>query len=117
VAGAQGQGLEVLNIGLTYKPNFAPKYWARGDFFSFSRAEDTVKTNNLTGATAKVGDKFGTEIDITLGYNHSDNVGLEIGYAMFNVDDAISGVVNTTSDDAITKMFGRATVRWGGAND
>jgi hypothetical protein len=114
----QGQGLEILNIGVNYKPSFSPKCWARLDFFSFSRAEDSVKTGAAT--TTKVGDKFGTEIDLTLGHNHTDNVGFEFGYAMLNVDDAIAGVNPTTgasnpNDDAVTKLFARTNIKWGGA--
>jgi hypothetical protein len=110
----QGQGLEVMNIGATLKPTFAPKWWLRGDFYTFARGEDAVRTAAAT--VTQVGDKFGTEIDITLGHNHSDNVGIEFGYAMLDVDDAVTGV-NGVNDDAVTKMFARTNIRWGGSND
>jgi len=108
----QGQGLEIFNIGVNYKPSFAQKSWVRLDFFTFKRAEDSVKTGAST--TANVGDKFGTEFDLTFGHNHTDNVGIELGYAMLNVDDALTGV-GAANDDAVTKLFARANVKWGGA--
>lgn len=125
----QGQGLEIVNIGVNYKPAFAPKSWVRLDFFTFTRAEDTVTVPvgaTVNGATvadgsASVGDDFGTEIDLTFGYNHSDNVGIEFGYAMLNSDDALVGVnaatnVAALNDDAVTKLFARTNIKWGGAD-
>lgn len=110
--GVEGQGLEVLNIGVNFKPKFSPKCWAKLDFYTFKRSEDSVVTVANTPA-ATVGDKFGTEFDLTLGHNHTDNVGIEFGYAMLNVDDALTGV-GAINDDAVTKLFARTNIKWGG---
>ncbi len=111
----QGQGLHVLNIGVNFKPTFSAKSWFRFDFYTFARAEDSVKTGAATNAD--VGDKFGTEFDLAYGYDQSDNVGLELGYAMLNPDDALkvqNGFATTGKDDAITKLYARAKIKWGG---
>lgn len=113
-AATQGQGLTILNIGVNFKPAFMEKTWWRLDFFTFSRAEDSVKTSLTPGAAeTKVGDKFGTEFDLTFGYDHTSNVGIELGYAMLNVDDALTGI-GAVNDDAVTKLFARTNIRWGG---
>lgn len=108
----QGQGLQVINIGTQFKPTWWDgKTWARLDYYMFARGEDNVR--NAAGTNVNVGDDFGSEWNITLGYNHSDNVRLEGGYAMLMVDDALTGIGNVPDED-VTKLFGRATVRWGG---
>jgi len=110
-SGLQGLGLEVFNLGVNYKPAFATKTWARLDYYMLSRAEDTQDSVN-------VGKKFGNEFDLTLGYNHTDNVGFEVGGAMLNSDEALdfgrTGTLNGTQQDTITKLFARAKVKWGG---
>jgi hypothetical protein len=107
----QGQGLNILNIGVNYKPSFWEKGWARLDFFTFTRSEDSVTT--AANTTTNPGDKFGTEFDFTLGYNHTDNIGVELGYAMLSVDDALTGV-GATNDEDVTKLFARTNIKWGG---
>jgi hypothetical protein len=104
--GSEGQGMTVFNLGLQFNPAFAKKYWAKVDFFHLTRPEDSLNNTD-------VGDEFGTEFDLTLGFNHSDNVGIEGGYAMLTPDDALTGV-GATNDETITKWFARANVKWGG---
>lgn len=108
----QGQGLNVLNIGAHFKPTFSKKSTLRVDFFTFGQAEDSVKTAAAT--TTKVGDKFGTEIDLAYLYDYSSNVNVELGYAMLTPDDAFIGVNNNNNDDDVTKLYARTKIKWGG---
>ncbi len=108
----QGQGIQVLNIGGRWKPTFVEKTWLKLDFFSFTQPEDSVKITDA-GARANVGDDIGTEFDVTLGYDHSDNVALEAGYAMLSPDDVLTGV-GATNDEEVTKLFARTKIKWGG---
>ncbi len=120
-SGTQGAGLSVLNFGAQYKPKFAPRTWARVDFYTFARAEDSVSTGTTK---INIGDKIGTELDFALGFNQSDNVTFELGYAMLSPDDALLldklasvssvPVPSGTKDDAVTKLYARAKVKWGG---
>ncbi len=105
--GAQDQGLQIIHLGASYTPEMLAKLSVKVDFYDFSYAEDTVDN-----ATAE--DDIGTELDLTIGYKHSDNVKLEAGYAMLSPGDAVT-VGGAAKDDAITKMFARAKVKWGGA--
>jgi hypothetical protein len=78
------------------------------DYFIFKRSVDT-----WNGGT--VPDKIGNELDITLGYNHTDNVGFELGYAMLSPDDAL--ITSPGLDNDIKKAFARAKVKWGGQSN
>lgn len=120
--GIEGQGLDVLNLGLAFKPKMIEKTSFRLDYFMFSRAEDSL--SNGTTST-DVGDKFGDEWDLSMNYQHTDNVGVTLGYAMFSPDDAVlvdapglaitsSPVPSGTKDEAVTKLFARLNVKWGG---
>lgn len=104
--------MQVIHFFASYDPSWWEKAGFNVDVYLLSRAEDTVKTGAATNA--QVGDKFGTEIDLTLNYKQSENISAEFGYAMLNPDDAITGV-NSTSDDAITKLFARGKIAWGGS--
>ena len=104
--GLENQGLTVINIGASYKPTMIEKTSIKLDWFSFQQSEDTL--NN-----AAVLDDIGSEIDLTLGYAHSDNVNIEAGYAMLSPDDALTGG-GTNPDEDITKLFARLKVKWGG---
>jgi len=105
--GAQGQGLEVINLSAAFTPEKWSKFSAKLDYYLFNQPEDSVNGAN-------VGDKIGDEIDLTLGYKHTDNVKMEAGYAMLSPDDAITGV-GAANDDTIQKWFARAIVKWGAA--
>jgi len=106
----QGQGLQVVNIGGRLKVARMPKLWVRLDYWMFQRVKDSVNT----GVTnVNVGKKFGNEYDLTIGYDHSDNVMFEGGYAQLKPDDALTGV-GATNQDTVKKLFARAKVKWGG---
>jgi len=109
--GAQGPGLQVLHVGASWMPTFAPKGSVRLDWYSFNTAEN--RDADTTGTTDN-SDKIGSEIDLTLGYKHSDNVGLEAGFAMFSPDDLIATSNSGAKDDDVRKLFGRVNVKWGG---
>jgi hypothetical protein len=115
-AGTQGQGLEVINVGAQFKPTFLTRTMLRLDYYMFSRAEDSVTTAPNT--TAQVGDDLGSEIDLTVGYDHSSSVNVELGYAMLMPDDGLTGIAApgapSFQDDNITKFFARAKIKWGG---
>lgn len=111
-ATTQGQGLEVINIGAKYSPKPWDRVWFKFDYFAFSRAEDSVKT--AAAVNTKVGDDFGSEMDFTVGYKHTDNVNFKVGYAIFSPDDALTGV-GAVNDDNITKLFARTNIKWGGS--
>ena len=113
-AATQGQGLKVLNIGVHFKPVFCKKSTFRADYYTFSRAEDSVLTNAATGARTNVGDKFGSEIDLAYIYDHTSNVNLELGWAWLSPDDALIGVNNQNNDDNVTKLYARTKINWGG---
>jgi hypothetical protein len=104
---SENQGLQVFNIGVGYKPVFAPKTLVRIEYFNLSR---TVDSHN----DAPVGKKYGDEYDLTLGYDHSVNVGFEAGYAMLMPGSALIGDPALYQDKNITKLFARAKVKWGG---
>jgi len=108
--GGQGSGLQVINVGANFKPAFWSKGWFKLDWFNLATTEDVA-------IAGKKDDKLGNEVDATIGYDHSDNVGFKVGYAMLMPDDALSLIKTggTTSDDAITEWFGRASIKWGGA--
>lgn len=111
----QGRGLNVLNLGVQFKPTFCKKTTLRLDYFTFAQSEDEVTTSLTPGAAkTKVGDKFGNEIDLAYIYDHSSNVNVELGYAMFSPDDALVGVNSTNNDDAVTKLYARTKIKWGG---
>jgi hypothetical protein len=108
---AQSTGLEVLSFCLNWAPKFSAKTTVDLDYFMFSRAEGTVNNVNR-------GDKYGNEIDLTVHYNHTDNVGFDVGLATLKPDEALSfdasGNVNGTQEDAVNKVFARANIMWGG---
>jgi len=107
-SGFEGQGKQILHIGGKWVPNFwDKKTWARIDYVAMSTAED----GNTAQSTAN---KYGNEIDLTLGYKAADNVNVEGGYATLSPDDAITGVGTGLPDDNITKWFGRVKLAWGG---
>ncbi|MCG3205945.1 MAG: hypothetical protein KCHDKBKB_02669 [Elusimicrobia bacterium] len=108
----QGQGLNVLNLGVQYKPTFCKKSTFRLDYFTFSRSEDEVKT--AANTNTKVGEDFGSEFDLAYVYDHTSNVNVELGYAMFSPDDALVGVNSTNQDDDVTKLYARTKIKWGG---
>jgi len=107
----QGLGIQILHLGLVYKPAMAPKYWGRLDWYDFAAAEDSQRLV-AGGPSVSIGD-YGSEIDLTVGYKHSDNVGIEGGYAMFSPDDALTGG-SPAPDDDVQKLFARLKVKWGG---
>ncbi len=109
--GSQGTGYTIIHLDVLYKPTFAPKGWARLDYYNLGASESSFNTG-LT--TINTGD-YGSEWDLTLGYRHSDNVGFEAGYAMLTPDDAITGSAPGTPDDNITKWFARTKIAWGTA--
>ena len=103
-----GTGYTIIHLNALFKPAFAPKTWARLDYYNFGSTE-----NNITvapGTTVNVGD-YGSEWDLTLGYRHSDNVGFEAGYAMLMPDNALTGAGNPS--DNVTKWFARTKIAWG----
>ncbi len=110
---AQSQGLQVFNVGLVYKPHFSTKSRFDLQFYTFSRAKGSVDGTDH-------GKKFGNEFDLTYGYDHTENVGLELGWAMLNPDEALDYNVapttglNATQQDAINKIFARAKIKFGG---
>jgi hypothetical protein len=110
-AATQGPGLQVINIGGLYKPTFVEKMWARLDYYTFKRDKSSIKT--AAGTNVNIGSKYGNELDLTLGYDHSDNVKFEAGYAQLTPDEALTGV-GATNKETVTKLFARANVKWGG---
>jgi len=107
--GAQGlenQGLQILNIGAQYKPVFWQKGWARLDFYTAKLAKDSIDGVSIQN-------KIGTEWDLTVGYNHTDNVTLEGGYAALTPKEALTGGGNAPNE-TVTKLFARAKIKWGG---
>lgn len=106
--GIEGKGLQVINIGIGYTPKQLPKGNLRIDYFTFKAAEDGDNS-----ALPKA-DKYGNEIDLSFGYNHSEAVTSEIGYATFSPDNALIGTTSGTKDDKITKLFAKLKVKWGG---
>jgi len=113
--GGQGQGLQVFDIGANFKPSFWSKGWFKADWYNLGTSEDTVAL--VSPGVTKSSKKLGNELDLTVGYDHSDNVGFKAGYAMLMPDDGLSLIQtgNTTANDTITEWFGRASVKWGGA--
>lgn len=111
----QGPGLNVINLGVSYKPAFVEKTMVRLDYYTFSYSEDNITT--AANTKTKIGDDIGSEIDLTIGYDHSTNVGLEVGYAMLSPDKALTDPFvagGNVNDDEITKLFARAKIKWGG---
>jgi FlaG/FlaF family flagellin (archaellin) len=109
-SGTNGQGLKVFSVGVNWKPAFVQKTSVKLDYYALSRDKDTL--NN-----GPVGSKIGNEIDLTLGYQHSENVGFEAGYASLSSDEALGQIVNATTtgtQDTVTKLFARANIKWGG---
>ncbi|MCB4755434.1 MAG: alginate export family protein [Elusimicrobia bacterium] len=107
--GTMRLGLQVFNIGAKFVPTSLEKLSVKLDYFLLSRAEE--KLNGV-----KMGDKFGSEVDLTLGWAQTNNIGLEAGYAMLSPDDALTGM-GAVNDDAVTKLFGRVNVKWGGEEE
>jgi hypothetical protein len=107
--GNQGPGFTILHANALYKPSWAPKSWWRLDWYDISATEDSQKVG---GVDVERGD-FGSEIDLTAGYRHSDTVGFEGGYAMLMPDDGLTGGAGAP-DDTITKLFARMKVGFGG---
>lgn len=105
-SGAQGAGRDVMNLGVSLKPKAIEKTTFKLDYYIFKQTEDNVNNVNI-------GDKFGNEIDLAYIYDHSDNVGIELGYAMLSPDDALIGV-GAANDEDITKMYARTKIKWGG---
>jgi len=96
-------GINVIHANALFKPAFAPKTWARLDWYDFTADEDAA------------GD-WGSEIDLTFGYRHSDTVGFEVGYAQLSPDRLLEANLNdgTVGSDDVTKAFARMKVAFGG---
>jgi len=105
-SGTNGQGLEILSLGAKFIPKFDPKASLAVDYYNFTAAEKGAQA-------ASTFDKYGNEIDFTLGYAQSDNVMLTGGFAMLSPDDLLTGG-GAAKDDSVNKLFARATVKWGG---
>jgi hypothetical protein len=106
--GALGTGINVMNIGGKYKlPVWDGKVWAMADYY----------TASVNETAAGIDDGVGSEIDLALKYMHSDSVTAKIGYATFTPEkgllNAYAGSANLP-DDAVTKLFAKLMVKWGG---
>lgn len=114
----QGAGKQIFHLGVIYKPTTLPKTWASADWYKLDAAEHS-RVLAAGGPSVDTGNSYGDEIDLAIGYRHSDNVGMEGGYAMLNPGEALAGfggtAKNTGTKDNITKLFGRVKVKWGGA--
>lgn len=104
-------GLSVFSLCFTWTPKFVAKTTVDLDYYLFSRAEDSVNNTNI-------GSKYGSEIDFTVRYSHTDNVGFDFGFATLKPDEALSfkktGSKTGTQEDAVNKLFARANIMWGG---
>jgi len=105
-SGASGQGLRVWNIGVKFIPKIDPKASLAIDYYN-------VNTDKKGALAAGIYKKVAREVDFTLGYKHSDNVGLTAGYAVMSPKDVITGGP-AFKHDAVTKLFARTTIKWGG---
>jgi hypothetical protein len=104
---AQNQGLQVVNVGVSFRPAFAPRTTGRFDYYNLSHT-----VGSLNGST--IGKKFGNEFDFTINYDRNANVGFETGFAMLQPGNALYGEPQARRDDDVTKLFARAKVKWGG---
>jgi hypothetical protein len=101
--GSQGPGLNILSFGGHYViPAMDKKVTAHADYV-------IAKTSKSVGTSKNIGN----ELDLALNYAHNDNVSLKAGYAMLSPDDALT---SGGSDDAISKLFAKLTVKWGSEN-
>ncbi|OVE77668.1 hypothetical protein BVX98_02065 [bacterium F11] len=109
--GAQGVGMEVINIGVTYTPPILEnKLSAALDYWIF----DTSESGD--NSAAPKADEIGDEIDLVLTYAQSESVGIDLGLAMFSPGNGVVGTATSPApeDDDIIKIFTRAKVKWGG---
>ncbi len=103
---AQGQGLKVLTLGVEYFPKWVNNTNAKLAFYD-------VKMDKNGASALSTAKDVGQEWDLSLGYKVSDNVGISGGYAMLQPDKGIVGTVPGTKKDDITKLFARASIKWG----
>lgn len=105
--GANGRGLNIINIGGSYAlPFMDKKFNVMADYY-MAQVNEVV-----SGAD----DGIGSEIDLSVGYKHNDSVHASIGWAMLAVDDGLAngfGTGTTGPDDAINKLFAKLSVSWG----
>ncbi|MCD6413078.1 MAG: hypothetical protein J7L54_02905, partial [Elusimicrobia bacterium] len=90
--------LTVMKIGASYKPSFSDKLLANLDYLTF--AENEVASGS---------DKLGSEIDLKISCQQSENVTLEIVIGQFSPDKGANNAncdyqINATGDDSITKL-------------
>lgn len=81
--GPNGAGLNNLvtwNIGVDYSPEGWEKLTAGIRYYDFSRQRKPIDDDTATNDISK---KLGSEIDLTLGWKHSDNVWVGAGVAKF----------------------------------
>lgn len=113
--GAEGTGLEVWNLGVTFGPKRCPRSTFSFNWYQFNTSEDS-QFNGTTNVDQ--GDEFGTEFDLNYGFRYSDNVNLGLGYAVLMPEEAIVGVTAPSTpapeDDAIQQLSAKLTVKWGG---
>jgi hypothetical protein len=107
--GSEGQGIDVLNLGLWWTPMFCKRSTLSLNWYKF----DTVE--NGANSAVPNADSYGSEIDAVWNFRHSDNINVALGYAMFSPDDGVVGTTAGTPDDDVTELFSRLTVKWGNA--
>lgn len=102
-------GLNVINIGGYFIVPAAPKVTLLADYY-------IVKFSKVPAGFNK---SLGNEIDLSLGYNHSSNIRMSLGYAMLNAGKGlgqwVGGAANNTSD-SLDKFFARIAIKFGPAS-
>jgi hypothetical protein len=101
-----GSGLSVINLGGYFVVPPAPKVTLMADYY-------IAKFTKVASGFSK---SIGNEIDLAVGYDHSSNIRLSLGYAMLNsgkgLAQAIGGVASNTSD-SVDKLFARVAIKFG----
>lgn len=102
---AAGAGLNVLSLMVGYKLPVMDNKW------SVDYAYISAKSNKLpVGSTLEK--SIGTEVDLSLSYNHSENVMWGLGVAQFSPKANSFALGNGVANDKVQKLFAMASVKF-----
>lgn len=109
-----GRGFQVTNLGAGYVlpvMNNMLKVTADYIIAAANKLRGTSATNGVADGTGTSKD-LGTELDLTLHYMKSENLGFKLGYASFDPETLSAGLGTGATADAVTKLFAHAMVKF-----
>ncbi len=104
--GTGSAGLTIINLGGYFVLPPAPKVTLNADYY-------IAKFSKVPAGFSK---NLGNEIDLSIGYIHTNNIRMSLGYAMLNAGKGLAqwvGGAASTKSDSLDKFFARLAIKFG----